>query len=88
MLNISPQLLPHFKGFCSSPSVIMLFVYMKCRFSLSYRDLEEMMMIRGAKIDHATLQRWLKRFVSLIECARHGTYFMGESPCPGGEPKD
>ena len=67
MLNISPQLLPHFKGFCSSPSVIMLFVYMKCRFSLSYRDLEEMMMIRGAKIDHATLQRWLKRFVSLID---------------------
>lgn len=67
MLNISPQLLPHFKGFCSSPSVIMLFVYMKCRFSLSYRDLEEMMMIRGAKIDHATLQRWLKRFASLID---------------------
>jgi transposase-like protein len=45
----------------------MLFVYMKCRFSLSYRDLEEMMMIRRAKIDHATLQRWLKRFVSLID---------------------
>jgi transposase-like protein len=45
----------------------MLFVYMKCRFSLSYRDLEEVMMIRGAKIDHATLQRWLKRFVSLID---------------------
>jgi putative transposase len=37
MLNISPQLLPHFKGFCSSPSVIMVFVYMKCRFSLSFR---------------------------------------------------
>jgi len=67
MLTISPQLLPHFKGFCSSPSVIMLFVYMKCRFSLSYRDLEEMMMIRGAKIDHATLQRWVRRFVSLID---------------------
>jgi putative transposase len=66
MLTISPQLLPHFKCFCSSPSVIMLFVYMKCRFSLSYRDLEEMMMIRGAKIDHATLQRWVKRFVCLI----------------------
>ena len=45
MLTISPELLPYFKCFCSSPSVIMLFVYMKCRFSLSYRDLEEMMMI-------------------------------------------
>jgi transposase-like protein len=40
---------------------------MKCRFSLSYRDLEEMMMIRGAKIDHATLQRWVRRFVRLID---------------------
>jgi putative transposase len=67
MLTITPQLLPHFKCFCSSPSVIMLFVYMKCRFSLSYRDLEEMMMIRGAKVDHATLQRWVRRFVCLID---------------------
>src|SRR4029078_2850182 len=67
MLTIAPTMLHHFSGFCSSPSVIMLFVYMKCRFSLSYRDLEEMMMIRGAKIDHATLQRWVKRFVTLID---------------------
>lgn len=65
--HISPKLLKHFKGFCSSPEVIMLFVYMKCRFSLSYRDLEEMASIRGAVIDHATLQRWLIRFVPLID---------------------
>ena len=64
---ISPKLLKHFKGFCSSPEVIMLFVYMKCRFSLSYRDLEEMASIRGAVIDHATLQRWLIKFVPLID---------------------
>jgi len=40
---------------------------MKCRFSLSYRELEEMMMIRGAIVDHSTLQRWFKRFVCLID---------------------
>lgn len=45
----------------------MLFVYMKCRFSLSYRDLEEMADIRGASIDHATIQRWIIRFVPLID---------------------
>lgn len=39
---------------------------MKCRFSLSYRELEEMASIRGAKIDHATLQRWLIQFAPLI----------------------
>ncbi len=47
----------------------MLFVYMKCRFSLSYRDLEEIASIRGAKIDHATLQRWVIKFVPLIDTA-------------------
>lgn len=67
MFTVSPKFLPYFKGFCSSPSVIMLFVYMKCRFSLSYRDLEEMMVIRGADVDHSTLQRWVKRFVFLID---------------------
>jgi transposase-like protein len=40
---------------------------MKCRFSLSYRDLEEMMIVRGAKIDQATLQRWVRRFACLID---------------------
>ncbi len=42
---------------------------MKCRFSLSYRDLEEKASIRGAKIDRATLQRWVIKFVPLIDMA-------------------
>lgn len=66
MLTLCPTLLPKFRGFCSSPSVIMLFVYMKCRFSLSYSELEEMMQIRGALVDHSTLQRWVRRFAKLI----------------------
>lgn len=65
--QISLKHLRHFKGYCSSPEIIMLFVYMKCRFSLSYRELEEMASIRGAKIDHATLQRWLIKFAPLID---------------------
>ncbi|WP_342272297.1 IS6 family transposase [Candidatus Tisiphia endosymbiont of Parasteatoda lunata] len=67
MFRITARLLSYFKGFCSSPEIIMLFVYMKCRFSLSYRDLEEMMSIRGAKIDYSTLQRWVIKFVPLID---------------------
>lgn len=67
MLEISADLHKYFKNFCSSPSAIMLFVYMKCRFSLSYRELEEMMFIRGASVDHSTLQRWVKRFTKLID---------------------
>lgn len=55
--HIASKLLKHFKGFCSSTEVIMLFVYMKCRFTLRYRELGEMVCIRGAAIDHSTLQR-------------------------------
>ena len=65
--HIPSKFLKHFKGFCSSPEVIMLFVYMKCRFSLSYCELEEMAYIRGAVIDHSNLQRWIIRFVPLID---------------------
>lgn len=67
LLQISPKLRKYFKGFCSSPEIIILFVYMKCRFSLSYRELEEMAIIRGIKIDHATIQRWVIKFVMLID---------------------
>ena len=65
--HISAKFLKYFKGFCSSPEIIMLFVYMKCRFSLSYREVEEMAITRGVFIDHATLQRWVMKFVRLIE---------------------
>ena len=65
--HILPKLLKNFKGFCSSPEIIMIFVYMKCRFSLSYRELEEMAYIRGAVIDHSTIARWVIRFVPLID---------------------
>ena len=67
MLKLSPKLYKHFKGYCSDPNVIMLFVYMKFRFTLSYRDLEEMMVMRGDHIDHSTLQRWVKGFSKLID---------------------
>ena len=66
-LHISPKLYKYFKNFCSSPEIIMLFVYMRSRFSLSYRELEEMATIRGVRIDHATLQRWVFRFAKLID---------------------
>ena len=42
-------------------------VYFKLRFSLSYRDVEELLKIRGIRVDHATLQRWVYKFTPLIE---------------------
>jgi len=45
----------------------MLFVYMKCRFSVSYRDLEETASIRRAVIDHATYAKMVNKVVPLID---------------------
>ena len=66
-IRISDKDKHRFKGFCFTPEIIMLVVYMKCRFSLSYRELEELAMMRGIVLDHATCQRWIIKFVSFIE---------------------
>jgi putative transposase len=56
-----------FKGHCFPRSIILHAVYLKLRFSLSYRDLEELLQIRGVKVDHATIQRWVFKFAPIIE---------------------
>jgi len=55
------------KGHCYPKSIILQAVYFKLRFTLSYRDVEEIMKIRGADVDHATIQRWVCMFTPLLE---------------------
>lgn len=43
-------------------SVILLAVFFYVRYSVSYRDLEEIMAERGVQVDHATLNRWVVRY--------------------------
>ena len=40
-----------------APEIIMLCVRWYLRYSLSYRDLEEMMLERGLYVDHTTIYR-------------------------------
>lgn len=56
-----------FKHHCFPKVVILQAVYFKLRFSFSYRDVEEILSIRGVKVDHATIQRWVYKFSPLIE---------------------
>jgi IS6 family transposase len=44
------------------PEIIMLNVRWYLRYSLSYRDLEEMMSERGLSIDHTTIYRWVQNY--------------------------
>jgi len=47
--------------------IILLNVRWYLRYSLSYRDLEEMMLERGLKVDHTTLYRWVQTYAPEIE---------------------
>jgi len=55
------------KGHCYPKSILLQAVYFKLRFTLSYRDVEEIMKIRGVFVDHATIQRWVYKFTPFIE---------------------
>jgi putative transposase len=68
MLVINPEMLKYFKGHEYPVEVIMVSLFMKGRYSLSYREIEEIGGLRGLEIDHATLQRWVVKFMPILEC--------------------
>src|SRR5437588_9798329 len=47
--------------------IILLCVRWYLRYSLSYRDLEEMMAERGLAVDHTTIYRWVQRYAPELE---------------------
>ena len=49
------------------PEVILLAVGWYLRFSLSYRDVEELLSERGIAVDHVTLWRWVQRYAPELE---------------------
>ncbi|WP_088889388.1 IS6 family transposase [Leptolyngbya ohadii] len=49
------------------PEIILLNVRWYCRYSLSYRDLEEMMQERGVAVDHSTINRWVLKYAPKLD---------------------
>ena len=47
--------------------IISLCIRWYLRFSLSHRDLEELMAERGLSVDHTTVWRWVQRYVPELE---------------------
>ena len=46
--------------------IILLCVRWYLRYSLTYRDLEEMMAERGLSVDHVTIWRWVQRYAPVL----------------------
>jgi IS6 family transposase len=53
--------------------IILLCVRWYLRYSLSYRDLEELMLERGLRVDHTTIYRWVQHYAPELErrCRPH-----------------
>ena len=47
--------------------IIFLCIRGYAAYSLSYRNLEEMMQERGMSVDHASLSRWAVKFLPMLE---------------------
>jgi transposase-like protein len=59
--------------------VIVVAVRWYLRFSLSYRDVEELLVERGVEVDHATVYRWVQRFTPLLaDAARFARHSPGD----------
>jgi hypothetical protein len=57
----------------------MLAVRWYLRYSLSYRDVEELLAERGIVVDHVTIYRWVQRFTpELIDAARPRRHVAGD----------
>ena len=55
-----------FRGRHFEDVIILLCVRWYLRYSLTYRDLEEMMAERGLSIDHVTIWRWVQRYAPVL----------------------
>jgi putative transposase len=56
-----------FKGSHFEREVILWGVRWYVAYPISYRQLEEMMQERGVEVDHSTINRWVARYVPLLE---------------------
>src|SRR6267142_4569917 len=59
MIKTRPAL---FKWRHFEPEIIICAVRWYLRFSLSYRDVEELLLERGLPADHTTIWRWVQRY--------------------------
>jgi transposase, IS6 family len=49
------------------PDIIPINVRWYSRYSLSYQDLEEMMLERGVVVDHTTIYRWVHAYAPELD---------------------
>src|SRR5215470_18813236 len=75
-----------FRGRHFEDVIILLCVRWYLRYSLSYRDLEEMMAERGLSVDHVTIWRWMQRSRGHASDSERADPMAAEGRCGGAAP--
>ena len=65
-MNLDPKTTVQFRGRHFEDGIILRCVRWYLRYSLSYRDLEEITAERGLSVDHVTIWRWVQRFAPIL----------------------
>jgi hypothetical protein len=65
-VSVTPKRPALFRGRHFEDVFILLCVRWYLRYSLTYRDLEEIMAERGLSVDHATIWRWVQRYAPVL----------------------
>jgi putative transposase len=63
----SERMMIEFKGSHFERDVILWAVRWYVSYPISYRQLEEMMEEHGVEVDHTTLNRWVQKYVPLLD---------------------
>ena len=72
-----------FKGSHFERDIILWGVRWYVAYPISYRQLEEMMEERGVEVDHSTVNRWVLKYVPLLEQAFHPQVSRGRQLAAG-----
>jgi len=57
---------PSYSGYRFPPDLIQRAVWLYLRFTLSYRDVEELLAERGLEVSYETVRRWVLTFGPVI----------------------
>ena len=69
-----------YKGFRFPPEIISYCVWLYHRFPLSFREVEELMLVRGVIVSYETIRQWCAKFgpeygtVNLRSCGRSANH--------------
>lgn len=69
------------KGAQFPKEVILFVMFFYVCYTISYRDLEEIMAERGVEVDHATLNRWGGKYSPLIASTARRRKAPTDDPC-------